>query len=138
MDGFSFVRPQEVEFRDLDGLGHVNNAVYLSYLESAKVAYFRDVVGVKTLEELGIVADAKISFRSPAFLGERLAIGVRVPDVGTKSMQFEFEIRGPDGRVVAEASSVHVAFDYGSRRAVAVPEAWRRRIEAHEGAVAAR
>ncbi|MDQ3890621.1 MAG: acyl-CoA thioesterase [Actinomycetota bacterium] len=138
MDGFSFVRPQEVEFRDLDGLGHVNNAVYLSYLESAKVAYFRDVVGVQALEDLGIVADARISFRSPAFLGETLAIGVRVPDVGTKSMQFEFEIRGPDGRVVAEASSVHVAFDYRSRRAVAVPDAWRQRIEAHEGVLAAR
>ena len=38
MEGFRCVREQEVEFRDLDGLGHVNNAVYMSYFESAKVA----------------------------------------------------------------------------------------------------
>ncbi len=125
-------RIQEVEFRDLDGLGHVNNAVYLSYLESAKVQYFREVVDAGNLAQLGIVADVKIAYRSPAFFGERLEIGVRVGHVGTKSVEFEFEIHGPDGRLVAEASSVHVAFDYGKRESMEIPEAWRERIEAHE------
>jgi acyl-CoA thioester hydrolase len=132
MQRFAFVRSQPVEFRDLDGLGHVNNAVYGSYLESAKVDYFRDVVGVTRLEDLGIVADLKITFRLPAFFGETLAIGTRVSRVGTKSLQFEFEFRGADGRLVAEASSVHVAFDYGRREPTVVPDEWRRRIEAHE------
>ncbi len=132
MDGYRLVRRQEVEFRDLDGLGHVNNAVYLSYLESAKVTYFREVVGAGDLSQLGIVADVKIAYRSPAFFGEVLEIGVRVPRVGTKSIEFEFEIRGADGRLVAEASSVHVAFDYTTRTPAAVPAEWRRSIEAHE------
>jgi acyl-CoA thioester hydrolase len=132
VEGYGVTRIQEVEFRDLDGLGHVNNAVYLSYLESAKVQYFREVVQADDLSQLGIVADAKIAYRSPAFFGERLEIGVRVPHVGTKSLHFEFEIRGPDGRLVAEASSVHVTFDYGKRESMEIPEAWRERIEAHE------
>ena len=132
MDGFRFVRPQEVEFRDLDGLGHVNNAVYLSYVESAKVAYLREVLGATQLEELGIVADAKISFRSPAFFGEVLDVGMRVGRVGTKSLTFEFEFRGPDGRLVAEGSSVHVAFDYSTRTPAEVPREWRERVEAFE------
>jgi acyl-CoA thioester hydrolase len=132
VDGYGVTRIQEVEFRDLDGLGHVNNAVYLSYLESAKVQYFREVVGAENLAQLGIVADAKIAYRSAAFFGERLEIGVRVPRVGTKSLQFEFEVRGPDGRLVAEASSVHVTFDYDRREPIEVPDDWRERIEAHE------
>ena len=132
MADFGFVRLQPVEFRDLDGLGHVNNAVYGSYLESAKVDYFREIVGVTALEDLGIVADLKITFRSPAFLGETLEISTRVSRVGTKSLQFEFEFRGSDGRMVAEASSVHVAFDYERREAIPVPAEWRRRIETHE------
>ena len=132
MDGFRYVRSQEVEFRDLDGLGHVNNAVYLSYLESAKVDYFRDVVGADRLEDLGIVADVQIAYRSPAFFGETLQIGVRVGRVGTKSLGFEFELRGRDGRLVAEASSAHVTFDYDTRTPAPVPEEWRRRIEAYE------
>jgi acyl-CoA thioester hydrolase len=132
MDAFRFVRLQEVEFRDLDGLGHVNNAVYLSYLESAKVDYFREVVGADRLDELGIVADVRITYRSPLFFGETVAIGVRVARVGTKSVRFEFELRGPDGRLVAEASSVHVAFDYETRTPAPVPEEWRRRIDTYE------
>ena len=132
MDGFRVVHAQPVEFRDLDGLGHVNNAVYLNYLENAKVAYFREVVGAADLQHLGIVADVKIAYRSPSFLGETLAVGVRVGRLGTKSMEFEFEIRGGDGRVVAEGSSVHVAFDYDRREPIPVPAEWRARIERHE------
>ena len=132
MEGFRLVREQEVEFGDLDGLGHVNNAAYLRYLENAKVAYFREVLGVEELEELGIVGDVKITYRSPAFFGETLAFGIRIGAVGTKSLTFEFEVRGPDARLVAEGSSAHVAFDYARRTPVPVPEEWRRRIESHE------
>ncbi len=132
MDGFRYVRSQPVEFRDLDGLGHVNNAVYLSYLESAKVDYFRDVVGAGRLEDLGIVADVQIAYRSPAFFGETLEVGVRVARVGTKSLRFEFEVGGQDGRLVAVAASTHVAFDYATREPVAVPDDWRRAIDAYE------
>jgi acyl-CoA thioester hydrolase len=132
MDGFRIVHGQPVEFRDLDGLGHVNNAVYLNYLENGKIAYFRDVVGAADLQHLGIVADVKIAYRTPAFLGEELAVGVRVGRLGTKSMEFEFEIRGRDGRLVAEGTSVHVTFDYDRREPIPVPDEWRRRIESHE------
>ena len=138
MTGFRVVRRQEVEFRDFDGLGHVNNAVYLNYLENAKVHYFREVVGVRELDELGIVADVQTAFRSPAFLGETLDVGIRAPSLGAKSIRFEFEVRGPDGRLVAEGSSVHVTFDYAAREPIPVPDEWRRRIEAHEAESLAR
>ncbi len=137
MEGFNLVRAQEVEFRDIDGMGHVNNAVYLNYLESAKVDYFRRVLGLSDLEKMGIVGDVRIKFRSPAFLGETLSIGTRVARLGTKSMEFEFELRGPDGRLVAEAASAHVAFDYGPRATIEIPAEWRRKIEEFEAATLA-
>jgi len=132
VQGFAHTFSQDVAFRDLDGLGHVNNAVYLSYVESARLAYMQEVLGPLELEELGIVADVKISFRSPAALGEALEVGHRVSRVGETSLVFDFEVRGGDGRLVAEGSTVHVAFDYGVQRPVPVPEEWRRRIESHE------
>jgi acyl-CoA thioester hydrolase len=132
VQGFAHTFSQDVAFRDLDGLGHVNNAVYLSYVESARLAYMQEVLGPLELEELGIVADVKISFRSPAALGETLEVGHRVSRVGETSLVFEFEVRGGDGRLVAEGSTVHVAFDYGVRRPVPVPEKWRNRIESYE------
>jgi acyl-CoA thioester hydrolase len=132
VQGFTHTFSQDVAFRDLDGLGHVNNAVYLSYVESARLAYMQEVLGPLELDELGIVADVKISFRSPAALGETLEVGHRVSRVGETSLVFEFEVRGGDGRLVAEGSTVHVAFDYGVRRPVPVPEKWRNRIESYE------
>jgi acyl-CoA thioester hydrolase len=132
MDAFRFVHPQPVEFRDLDGLGHVNNAVYLSYVETARLAYMQEVLGPLELEELGIVAEARISFRSPASLGETLAVGTRVADIGSKSLRFEFDIQGADGRPVADGSTVHVTFDHRTRTSIPVPDEWRRRIEAYE------
>ncbi|MGI8605652.1 MAG: acyl-CoA thioesterase [Gaiellaceae bacterium] len=132
VQGFGHTFAQDVAFRDVDGLGHVNNAVYLSYVESARLAYLQEVLGPLELVELGIVADVKISFRSPAGLGERLEVGHRVSRVGETSLSFDFEVRGGDGRLVAEGTTVHVAFDYGVRRPVPVPDEWRRRIESYE------
>jgi acyl-CoA thioester hydrolase len=133
MQGFRFVRRQEVVYRDLDRHGHVNNAVYSTWLETARLAYLKEVCGVDPGDELGIVvAELAITFRAPASLGELLEVGVRVPRVGEKSLVFEYELRGPEDRLVAEATTTHVAFDDVRGRSVPVPAAWRSRIERHE------
>ena len=45
MEGYRFIHARDVEFRDIDAAGHVNNAVYLTYLETARIAYLIDVLG---------------------------------------------------------------------------------------------
>jgi acyl-CoA thioester hydrolase len=133
MEGFRFVYPEEVTLRDLDVFGHVNNAVYLTYLENARLGYMREVLGVESLEQLlVIVASVKIDFRSRASLGETLDIGARTSRIGTKSFDLDHEVRGPDGRLVASASTTLVAFDYGEDSAVNVPPYWRERMETYE------
>ena len=104
MDGYRYVYTQEVAFRDLDVFGHVNNGVYLTYIENARIGYMREVLGIESLEGLlVIVASVKIDFRSRANLGDTLEIGARTTRVGTKSFDLEHEIRAQDGRLVAEA-----------------------------------
>ena len=104
MEGFRFVHAQEVTFRDLDVFGHVNNAVYLTYIENARIGYMREVLGVESLEDLlVIVAKVNVDFRSRASLGEVLEIGARVSRIGTKSFDLDHEVRGPDARLVAAA-----------------------------------
>jgi acyl-CoA thioester hydrolase len=133
MEGFRSVHTQEVAFRDLDAFGHVNNAVYLTYLENARVTYMREVLGVESLGDiLVIVASVAIDFRSRASLGETLEVGSRVSRVGEKSFDLDHEIRGADGRLVAEAHTVLVAFDYEKDGAMPVPRDWRERIETYE------
>ena len=88
MDGYRFVYAQEVAFRDLDAFGHVNNAVYLTYIENARIGYARDVIGIESLEGLlMIVASVKIDFRSRANLGDTLEIGARTTRVGYEELR---------------------------------------------------
>jgi acyl-CoA thioester hydrolase len=133
MEGFRFVHAQEVTFRDLDVFGHVNNAVYLTYIENARLGYLREALGVESLEDLLVIlAKVRIDFRSRASLGEVLEIGARVSRIGTKSFDVDHEVRGPDARLVAVASTTLVTFDYRGDTTMPVPDLWRERIQSFE------
>jgi acyl-CoA thioester hydrolase len=133
MEGFRFVCPQDVTFRDLDVFGHVNNAVYLTYIENARIRYLREVLGIESLEDLlVIVAKVHIDFRSRATLGETLDVGSRVSRIGTKSFDMDHGIHGPGGRLVARAETTLVTFDYRGDSTMPVPDLWRDRIETYE------
>jgi acyl-CoA thioester hydrolase len=125
--------PVEVRFRDCDPMGHVNNAVYLTYLELARFAYWK-AAGVGRLEgDLSyIMARVEIDFRAPATTGEILAVGVAVTGFGRSSFTMAYEITNAAGTVVATASSVQVAYDYAAGAPVAVPGKLRERVAAFE------
>jgi acyl-CoA thioester hydrolase len=131
--GYRFVKQLEVLWRDQDALGHVNNAVYFTYVEAARLDYLREVLGFESFTAVGvIVARVTLDFRSPATVGEVLDVGARVTRLGAKSLDMEHEIRGPDDRLVAEASTVLVAFDYARNQSVQVPANWRHQLESYE------
>ena len=67
--------------------------------------------------------------RAPVRLGEELAISVRASRFGAKSFDLDYELR-VDGKVVAEAKSVLVAYDYAKREAVEIPDEWREKLAA--------
>jgi len=121
---FEFVHRETVRFRDVDAMGHVNNAVFLTYLEDARIAFLRPL-GADVPEM--ILARAEIDFRAPLAEGDDLEIGVRPLSVGNKSFELGYEVRVGD-RVAAEAKTVIVSYDYASGRSVPVPESWREKL----------
>ena len=126
MEGFDFVHRERVRFRDVDAMGHVNNAVFLTYLEEARIAYLlRFDAGVEEM----IMARVEVDFRAPLRSGDELEIGVRPVTVGTKSFQLEYEVRSGE-TVAAEAKTVIVSFDYESGRPVELPKTWREALAA--------
>ncbi len=126
MEGFDFVHRETVRFRDLDSLGHVNNAVFLTYLEEARIAYL-DPLGAEASNM--ILARVEIDFRAPLRMGAELEIGVRPARLGTKSFELEYEVRSGE-TLAAEAKTVLVSYDYASGRAVELPESWREALAA--------
>lgn len=132
--GFRFIHRQPVVLRDLDGFGHVNNAVYLTYVENARVAYLKEVVGAGRIEEIrNILASVTINYRAPATYGDVIEVGVRIDRVGTKSFDVAHEIWTSDDRLLADASSVQVMYDYGAGEAVPFPDDWLSLVEEYQG-----
>jgi acyl-CoA thioester hydrolase len=125
VEGFPFVHREVVRFRDLDGMGHVNNAVFSTYLEQARLAWF-GAADELPLSDV-ILARTEIDFRSPLRVGETVEVGVRPARLGTKSFELEYELHAA-GRVVAEAKSVLVGYDYRRGESIPIPERWRRRL----------
>ena len=126
MDGFPFVQRETVRFRDVDAMGHVNNAVFLTYLEEARIEYLqRFGAGVEDM----ILARVEIDFRAPLRSGDAIEIGIRPAGVGTKSFELEYEVRSGD-TVAAKAKTVIVSYDYETGRSVDVPDNWREALAA--------
>jgi acyl-CoA thioester hydrolase len=125
-----FTHTEQVRFRDLDPMGHVNNAVFLTYLEQARVAFFSEVGAATSLEDMNmIVARVEIDFKAPVRLAQEVEISVRASRFGTKSFDLDYELR-VDGDLVAKAKSVQVAYDYNRREPIPVPAEWREKLTA--------
>lgn len=135
MDGYKLVSEVPVRFSDTDGLGHVNNANYLSFLEVARIDYLRKVLGRVKIEEFGvIIARLEIDYKSPVLHSETLRVGCRVSEIGGSSIKMEYRVETKaDERLVAEAKSVMVAFDYALGKPVRVAEEWRTKMEEFDG-----
>ena len=141
---FAHRHPVEVRLADTDAMGHVNNARYLTYVEIARVAYYETVtgnalpIGVHGAEEGMILAEIRMTYRSPAFYGETLTVETRVERIGRSSFGMVHRITAPDSRygsarLVAVADSTLVSYDYQQECPIPVPEEWRTAFETYEG-----
>jgi acyl-CoA thioester hydrolase len=130
VEDYPFVHRERVRFRDLDGFGHVNNAVFLTYLEEARNALLSHLGLARRVAEIAmILARVEIDFRAQVEVGDELEIGVRPARLGTKSFDLEYELHVGD-RVVAEARTVLVGFDYEANATMELPDDWKRSLAA--------
>lgn len=125
-------------------MGHVNNAVYLTYCEIARIRYWTDIttepvaLGTSGAESL-ILAEARITYRAQAFHGETVTVETRAARIGRSSFTLEHRllaaVPGGQPRLVAISDSVLVRYDYASAHPVELSAAHIRAIEAFEGRV---
>lgn len=133
MAEFNYETEVSVRFQDLDVAGHVNNAVYVTYLEEARVDYLREVLGIEGVEELSaVVAHTEIDYKKPVRDDSHVTIALRTREPGTSSVPMEYEIRAGD-EVVATAETVMVTVDYETGETRPMPDSWREQIAAFEG-----
>lgn len=129
-----------VRFADVDAMGHVNNAHYLTFFEQARVAYFKKLEGLD-LRKMDassafgfILAEVAVQFLSPAFLDEVMVVGLRVAEIRNKSFRFEYEVSDKQtGRKVATGHSVQVMYNYQKKETFPIPEDLRSRMLGLQG-----
>ena len=127
MKSLLFSHRLEVRFRDCDPMGHVNNAVYLTYLEQARFAHWRTIYDGDEAPAV-ILARVEIDYRKPANYGDVLEIRIFLERIGNTSITYAYEVLDQGGGLVAEAKSVLVSYDYAAGRPVPVPGDVRARI----------
>ena len=120
----------------MDAVGHLNNAVYFTYCESARIEYFDQIdVGRFTEASEGpTLAHAELDFRRQVRHPAVLDVGARVAEVRTRSFRMDYGIYyEATDTLVADGTSVVVWTDYRAGRAIELPQRVRDAIEVLEG-----
>jgi acyl-CoA thioester hydrolase len=124
----TFEHPVRVRWRDVDALGHVNHAVFLTYLEEGRDAFYASVLGA---EPLYVVVRIEIDLRAEVRQPERQVTVQVVPErLGTTSMTTRELIRTASGELAAEARVVTVRWDPGQRKPIPFTAAERAQLTA--------
>jgi len=123
-----FERQVPVRWRDTDGLGHVNHAVFLTYLEEGRDAFYAQALdGEPDYVVVRIEIDLRAEVRHQ---DRRVTVRIQAERVGTTSLTTRETVVAPSGEVAAEARVVTVRWDPGQRKPVPFSEAERMRLAA--------
>ncbi len=122
MENFHFNTPVEIRFSDLDAYGHVNNALFFTYLETARIKLFQQHFGAFLGSELMfLVVRAECDYRLPIELTDQLQIKVSIEEVRYSSFNFSYQMHNGAGKIFAEAKTVMVCYDPKIKKPVAIP-----------------
>jgi len=131
MDGHPFACAIQVRWRDVDALGHVNNAAIVTYLETARTELWRERFGGGTAIPF-MVAHLEVDYRRQISLDDRVWVGVRVADLRGARYSFEYRVEA-DAELAAEAVTVMAHVRPGDRRPSRIPDDLRARLALLEG-----
>lgn len=126
-----------VQWGEQDAFGHVNNAVYMRWFESARIAYGLRVnltEGTPTRRVGPILAAISCNYRRQLKYPDTIHVGARITRIGRSSLTMEHRVISEMlGAIAAEGDSTLVAFDYLAQKSVPLPDEMRLAIESLEG-----
>jgi len=137
MPPFKFTSDIEIRFADIDAYGHVNNAIFFTYLETARIKLFQQYFGGFLDTSLTfLVVRAECDYRLPITLNDQLQITIRIEQLRHSSFTFSYLLHDGAGKDYATAGTVMVCYDPVAGRPVAIP-AEIREVFAQTGSLAA-
>jgi acyl-CoA thioester hydrolase len=141
MQNFRFSLPIEVRFADLDALGHLNNAKYLTYAEQARILYVQQICGWDgDWRTLGmILARTEIDYKLPIAYRDAVVVYIRTSRIGGKSFDLDYVMSRQRGdnppEIAATIKTIMVSYDYEQDISIPVPQSWREAMLAYESSL---
>lgn len=125
-----FTHDVTVRYRDLDTYGHVNNAVFGTYLEEARSAWIEATLDVPDMDAFStVLAALELEFQSPVVGRGTLTVAVTPSAVGTSSFTLEYRVL-QDGELAATGTSTQVHVDPETGEPTPYPNPWRAQMQA--------
>jgi acyl-CoA thioester hydrolase len=122
----TFEQVVRVRWRDTDAQGHVNTAVFLTYLEEGRDAFYAQVLGA---DPNYVVARVEVDLRAEIrHADQQVTVRIQAERLGTTSLITRETILAPSGEVAAEARVITVRWDPSQRKPVPFSETERARL----------
>lgn len=122
----SFSVPIELRFADLDAYGHVNNAIYFTFLETARTKLFHDkFIEFMAQSLLFLVVKAECEYKLPIDLKDQVIVTLEMVRVGNSSFDIDYKLHNGSGKTFATAKTVMVCYDGKAQKPVRIPESFK-------------
>ena len=123
----------QLRFSDCDMGGHVHNAAYLNYFESARIGFFIATIGQDwDWKKHGLIIKKNvIEYHIPTFIEDEIHVEVTCTAIGTKSFTLAYAVKDSKDNLKANGESVVVSFDYAQNRTIEIPEIMRKGLDLH-------
>ena len=132
---FRHRQPVQIRFNDIDMLGHLNNGVYLSFMDLGKARYFNDVLpgGADWKRINVVVVNINCDFFAPTYFHEPIEVLTAVVSISEKSFKMEQRvINSKTGEVKCIGHTVMAGFDLSTKQSAPIDMAWVEALTAYE------
>jgi len=128
---YKYKTPITLRFSDIDAVGHVNNAIYLTYFEEARLRYFHEAIKWNWSESGIIVGRSEVTYHKPITLHDDVHCYVRTSRIGNSSfdmMHVLVKVTEHGEEICTTGKSVLISYDYKANKSVPIPQAERSRM----------
>ncbi|MGZ3874862.1 MAG: acyl-CoA thioesterase [Mucilaginibacter sp.] len=128
---YKFKTPIAIRFSDIDAVGHVNNAIYLTYFEVARFNYWREIIDWNLREHGVIVGRSEVNYLKPITLEDEIFCYVRTTRIGNSSFDMMHLLvrTTPDGEeICTTGKTVCISYDYAANKSVPIPNKERQKM----------
>lgn len=132
---YRYKTPIAIRFSDIDAVGHVNNAIYLTYFEEARLRYWHEIIEWDMLENGVIVGRSEVNYLKPIMLNDQIVCYVRTTRIGNSSfdvMHILARITENGEEICTTGKTVCISYDYHANKSVPIPKTERHKMIAYD------